>query len=247
MDLEDVPWGVSSEGVSMYGVGTYLHHMSNQPEADGLSQILGVAHYPQVLSLLAHGYTPPEPGERERALALMRSPAWKAFCMMAKDLSPEEAFQYQVEGLIYDGRNWRELLRAPSVKRGTATQLMMSGLSFVSSLGIRPRAAIREIAYPFAARRLSLQQLEELTLDVAMGPSGIHHSPFESPFCVLQDAKVEQFWRADDVECTSRKRNGQLYDGLGCLATNRALEAMNLRAPEEDGSYSLVPPPRPVT
>ena len=71
MDLEDVPWGVSSEGVSMYGVGTYLHHMSNQPVEDGLSQILGVAHYPQVLSLLAHGYTPPEPGERERALALM--------------------------------------------------------------------------------------------------------------------------------------------------------------------------------
>ena len=229
MDLEDVPWGVSSEGVSCYGVGTYLHHMSTQPEADGLTQVLGVAHYPQVLSLLAHGYTPAEPGERERALALMRSPAWKAFRGMIQEAAPAEALlQSQIKGLIYDGRNWRELLLARSVKRGIES--MMSGISYVSSLGIRPRAAIREVTYPFAPRQLSLQQLEELTLDVAMGPSGIHHSPFESPFVVLQDEKVERFWMDDDLAVTTRERSGQLYPGLGCLATNRALEAMNLRS-----------------
>ena len=73
-------------------------------------------------------------------------------------------------------------------------------------------------------------------------PSGIHHSPFESPFVVLQDEKVEQFWMDDDLAGTTRKMSGQLYPGLGCLATNRALEAMNLRSPEDDGAYSFVPP-----
>ena len=233
MDLEDVPWGVSSEGVSFYGVGTYLHHMSSQPEADGLTQVLGVAHYPQVLSLLAYGYTPAEPGERERALALMRSPAWTAFRGMVQKGAPAEALQSHVEGLVYDGRNWRELLRARSVKRGSVSMLMMGGISYVSSLGIRPRAAIRQVTYPFAARQLSLQQLEELSLDVAIGPSGIHHSPFESPFVVLQDEKVEQFWMDDDLAGTTRKNSGQLNPGLGCLATDRALEAMNIRSSED--------------
>ncbi len=59
---------------------------------------------------------------------------------------------------------------------------------------------------------------------------------------VLQDEKVEQFWMDDDLAGTTRKMSGQLYPGLGCLATNRALEAMNLRSPEDGGAYSFVPP-----
>ena len=243
-DLEDVPWGVSSDGVRMYGVGTYLHHMADSDETYGL-MVLGVAHYPQVLSLLAHGYAPPEPGERERALALMSSPAWAAFRKLCQEQAQEQGgvLQYQVEGLLYDGRNWRQVLRVSSPRRSSGMQLLMGGISYVSALGIRPRAAIRETKYPFAARALSLQQLEEVTLDVALGPSGIHHSPFASPFVVLQDEQVEDFWMADDIANSTANSTGQLYPGLGCLATNRALEAMNLaRGEEEGGAYGLVPP-----
>ena len=243
-DLEDVPWAVSSDGVRMYGVGTYLHHHADSDEAYGL-MVLGVAHYPQVLSLLAHGYTPPEPGERERALALMSSPAWAAFRKLCQEQAQEQGgvLQYQVEGLLYDGRNWRQVLRVSSPRRSSGMQLTMGGISYVSALGIRPRAAIRETKYPFAARALSLQQLEEVTLDVALGPSGIHHSPFASPFVVLQDEQVEDFWMADDIANSTANSTGQLYPGLGCLATNRALEAMNLaRDQEEGGAYGLVPP-----
>ena len=242
-DLEDVPWGVSSQGVKMYGIGTYLHHLSTQPEEDGLTMVLGIAHYPQVLSLLAHGYTSPEPGERERALALMRSPAWAAFRELVQEQAPAEVLQSRVEGLLYDGRNWRQLLRGITPRRGSMGVPPIGGISYVSSLGIRPRAAIRETKYPFARRALSLQQLEEVEFGVALGPSGIHDSPFESPHVVLESAQVEQFWMDDDIANTARKTSGHLYDGLGCMATDRALEAMNLRQDEEEsGAYGLVPP-----
>ena len=48
---------------------------------------------------------------------------------------------------------------------------------------------------------------------------------------------------ADDIANSTANSTGQLYPGLGCLATNRALEAMNLaRGEEEGGAYGLVPP-----
>ena len=94
MDLEDVPWGVSSEGVSFYGVGTYLHHMSTQPEADGLTRVLGVAHYPQVLSLLAHGYTPPEPGKKNIGLTAIEYLQVYSLCIVPPSHDPQRRTRY---------------------------------------------------------------------------------------------------------------------------------------------------------
>ena len=76
-------------------------------------------------------------------------------------------------------------------------------------------------------------------MDIAMGPSGIYHSPFESPFTVLQDENVEQFWRDDDIANTTRKASGQLNHGIALSAINRSLEAMNLRGEDGGAGWSV--------